>query len=88
MIPTKINLSIVWKSDTIRIVVWYEPIPILPKLGEPSTIFRRKYVIEQVLTKDVLGEPNWQRIQVTDGVSTIIESFLDKLKIVKDKMPE
>ncbi|KKM04740.1 hypothetical protein LCGC14_1761220 [marine sediment metagenome] len=82
MIPIKTNPDIVWKSDTVRIVVWYDPFII----NADNKIFKRMYVIEHVLLKDALGEPNWHKIHVESDVSTIIEGFLDELNIAKDKI--
>ncbi|MHA2280091.1 MAG: hypothetical protein ACXAC5_04345 [Promethearchaeota archaeon] len=79
MIPTKANPEVAWKSDAVRIVVWYEPCP---------TIFKRIYIIEQALTKDALGEQNWQKVFVHDGISDIIEGFLDQLGISREKYPD
>ena len=84
--------KIAWQSGNTRIVVWYEPFMIEeggsvrePKPNEVPTVLRRLYVVEKVATRDALGQPNWQRIIVPNGISEISEEFLNKLGISKEK---
>jgi hypothetical protein len=77
--------EVVWQNDDIRIVVWYETIK---SDGTATEFLNRRYVIEKVETKDALGEPNWRKIIVPNGISEIIDELLDRLSISREKHPD
>lgn len=90
-----INPEIAWEDNGFRIVIRYEPFVVeenglarKPKPNETPTILRRLHTIERIATRDALGQPNWQRVFIQEGMLLIIEEFLNKLGTSKEKLPE
>jgi len=75
--------KVVWQKDDARIVVWYEP-----AMVADIVVLVRNYAIEKAESKDALGEFNWRKIVVPNGLSEIVNDFLDKLEVVKEKPNE